>query len=61
MKKKAGYNTETKNHCKCKKKPQIYEANIDNGSFGGLAVVHDGKKQSSTGQEETCMRAKLIR
>lgn len=26
-----------------------------------LAVVHDGKKQLGTGQEETCMRVKLIR
>lgn len=61
MKKKSGYKTETKNHCKWRKKPQIYEANKNNGSFRGMAVVHDGKKQSGTGQEETCMRAKLIR
>lgn len=26
-----------------------------------MAVMHDGKKQSGTGQEEMCMRAKLIR
>lgn len=61
MKKKLAIKQFTKNHCKWRKKPQIYEANKDNGSFGGMAAVHDGKKQSGTGQEETLVGAKLIR
>lgn len=50
-----------KNYYKWRKKPQIHEANKDNGSFGGLAVVHDGKKQSGTGQEGKVDQVETIR